>query len=76
MPSSVSANIIMQLGYVQNYAMKGHFLTSEIVLGIRFCLFPARTNLKYLHFTHSAYKQRICTGCGAHRLVLPELIKA
>lgn len=35
MLSSASANIIMQLGYLQNYAMKGHFLTSKIMLGIR-----------------------------------------
>lgn len=29
MQSSVSANIITQLGYLQNYAGKGHFLTRE-----------------------------------------------
>lgn len=51
MPSSVSENLIMQLGYLQNYAMKGHFLTSEIVLDIRCCLFPDTANLKSLHFT-------------------------
>lgn len=51
MPSSVSENLIMQLGYLQNYAVKGHFLTSEIVLDIRCCLFPDTANLKSLHFT-------------------------
>lgn len=65
MLSSVSANIITQLGYLRNYAMEGHFFfTSEIQLGIPCCLFSARANVKPLHFhptqlTSNAFAQ----GC-------------
>ena len=60
MLSSVSANIITQLGYLQNYAMKGHFLTSEIALCIRCFLIPARASLCISPY--SAYKQNLCMG--------------
>lgn len=42
MQSSVSANIITQLGYLQNYAGKGHFLTRERFGGAGGLALPAR----------------------------------
>lgn len=62
MQSSVSANIITQLGYLRNYARKGHFfLTSVIffpeVLGFNFLSWSTTTNPKRSDFC--AFAERL-----------------
>lgn len=57
MQSSVSANIITQLGYLQNYAGKGHFLTRERFADTRGLALPA-----------AATKGPRCCPAGAPRV--------
>lgn len=74
MLSSASANIIMQLDYLQNYAMKGHFFNFKDHARYPMLMLPflseSKSKIFAFHRTLLA-SNTFALGCGAHRLVLP-----